>query len=146
MKEITKISPEGTDIANAYLTLGSIAAVAKDLEVSEYKVVEILNKNEVKRYIDAIYLDQGFRNRNKIAEVLDTMINSKLEEALESGMYSNKDLADLLMMAHKMRQEEIKAQQTNTNIKTQTNVQINDAFGGSSNYGKLLKELWEKDE
>jgi len=146
MKEITKISPEGTDIANAYLTLGSIAAVAKDLEVSEYKVVEILNKNEVKRYIDAIYLDQGFRNRNKIAEVLDTMINSKLEEALESGMYSNKDLADLLMMAHKMRQEEIKAQQTNTNIKTQTNVQIYDAFGGSSNYGKLLKELWEKDE
>ena len=52
----------------------------------------------------------GYRNKNNIATVLDEMIQSKLEEAQETGVYSNKDLADLLQMAHKMRMDEIKAQ------------------------------------
>ena len=52
----------------------------------------------------------GYRNKNNIASVLDEMIQSKLEEAQESGVYSSKDLADLLQMAHKMRMDEIKAQ------------------------------------
>ena len=34
----------------------------------------------------------GYRNKNNIATVLDEMIQSKLEEAQESGVYSNKDL------------------------------------------------------
>ena len=65
------------------------------LQVPENKVVELLNKREVKKYIDTVYLDMGYRNKNNIASVLDEMIASKLEEAQESGVYSNKDLADL---------------------------------------------------
>jgi len=92
-------------------------------------------------------LDMGYRNKNNIGSLLDEMIASKLEEAQESGVYSSKDLADLLQMAHKMRIDEIKAQTDlakaeSSNIKNQTNVQINESVPfGQGNYGKLMDKL-----
>ena len=110
-KEITtRISPESIEIANAYLETGDITAVSAVLNVPRDVVSEYLNKREVKKYIDSVYLDTGYRNRSKLAEVMDTLIDKKLEEAEETEMYSNKDLADLLQMAHKMRMDELKAQ------------------------------------
>jgi hypothetical protein len=146
-KELTTISPEGMEIANSYLQFGNIRAVSDELRVSEEKVAELLNKREVKKYIDTVYLDLGYRNRNNIGKLLDEMIESKLEEAQESGVYSNKDLADLLTMAHKMRMDEIKAQADlekaqASNIRTQNNVQINSEVPfGQGNYGKLMEKL-----
>ena len=146
-KELTTISPEGMEIANSYLQFGNIRAVSDELRVSEEKVAELLNKREVKKYIDTVYLDLGYRNRNNIGKLLDEMIESKLEEAQESGVYSNKDLADLLTMAHKMRMDEIKAQADlekaqASNIRTQNNVQINSEVPfGQGNYGKRMEKI-----
>ena len=109
-KEVTTISPEGLEIANSYLQFGNIRAVSDHLRIPEDKIATLLNKREVKKYIDTVFLDQGYRNKNTIGTLLDEMIASKLEDAQESGIYSNKDLADLLQMAHKMRMDEIKAQ------------------------------------
>jgi hypothetical protein len=148
-KELVPISPEGVEVANAYLTMGSIEGVISVLGVSKQKVAEVLETREVKKYINTVYLDTGYRNRNNIAALLDEMIASKLEEAQESGIYSNKDLADLLMTAHKIRMDELKQQNedSNTHIKTQTNVQINDGTGsfGSGNYGALMDKLLGSD-
>ena len=146
-KELTTISPEGLEVANSYLTFGNIRAVVEQLGVQENKVVELLNKREVKKYIDTVYLDMGYRNKNNIASLLDEMIGSKLEAAKESGVYSNKDLADLLQMAHKMRMDEIKAQAElqkaeATSVKSQTNIQVNEGVPfGQGNYGKLMEKL-----
>ena len=146
-KELITISPEGMEVANSYLQFGNIRAVSDELRVSEDKIVALLHKREVKKYIDTVYLDMGYRNRNNIASVLDEMIESKLEEAKESGVYSSKDLADLLTLAHKMRMDEIKAQTDfekaqASNIKTQNNVQINSEVPfGQGNYGKLMEKL-----
>lgn len=146
-KELTTISPEGLEVANCYLQYGNIRAVCDFMGVPEDKVVACLNKREVKKYIDTVYLDLGYRNKNNIGSVLDTMIQSKLEEAEETGVYSSKDLADLMMMAHKMRMDEIKAmaeleKAQSSNIKNQTNVQINEALPfGQGNYGKLMEKL-----
>ena len=147
-KEITTISPEGLEIANCYLQFGNIRAVCDYLQVPENKVVDLLNKREIKKYIDTVYLDMGYRNKNNIASLLDEMIQNKLEEAQETGVYSSKDLADLLQMAHKVRMDEIKAQAElvkaeSTNIKTQNNVQINSEGlpFGQGNYGKLMEKL-----
>jgi hypothetical protein len=151
-KELTTISPEGLDIANCYLQYGNIRAVSEYLQVPESNIAEILNKREVKKYIDTIYLDMGYRNKNNIGSLLDEMIASKLEEAQEAGVYSSKDLADLLQMAHKMRMDEIKAQADllkaeSGNIKNQTNVQINEAVPfGQGNYGKLMEKLLNGNE
>lgn len=143
-KELVPISPEGLEIANTYLMFGNIRATADHLNVPESNVVELLNKREVKKYIDTVYLDTGYRNRNNIASVLDEMIASKLEEAQESGIYSSKDLADLILMAHRIRMDELKLrnEEGKNNIKNQTNVQINEAAPfGQGNYGKLMEAL-----
>jgi hypothetical protein len=146
-KDITTISPEGLEIANSYLQYGNIRGVCDYLQVSEQQVVDVLNKREVKKYIDTVYLDMGYRNKNNIGSLLDEMIASKLEEAPESGVSSSKDLADLLQMAHKMRIDALTAQPAHlnaegSNIKNQTNVQINDSIPfGQGNYGKLMEKL-----
>ena len=147
-KEVTtRISPESIEIANAYLEKGDINAVSTELKVPRDVVSEYLNKREVKNYIDSVYLDAGYRNRFKLAEALDDIIDQKMEEAAESEIYTNKDLADLIQLAHKMRMDEIKAQAElekaqATNVKSQTNVQINEGLPfGQGNYGKLMDKL-----
>ena len=101
----------------------------------------------MKAYVDQVYLDTGYRNRFKLADVLDTLIDAKLEEAEESEVYTSKDLADLVGMAHNIRMDELKAQtelekakaQT---IKTQVNIQDNSQVPfGQGNYGELMKKL-----
>ena len=68
----------------------------------------------------------------------------------ESEIYSNKDLADLYALAHKMRMDEMKAQTElekakASQIKTQNNVQINaEVPFGQGNYGELMKKLLDK--
>ena len=144
---VTKMSPEGLEIANTYLEHGSIPAVCRKLGVSENEVSDILNKREIKTYIDTVFLDTGYRNRFKITETLDMLIEKKLEESEETEIYTNKDMADLLQMAHKMRIDELKAQtdyekakaQT---VKTQVNIQDNSGTPfGQGNYGELIKKL-----
>ena len=141
--ELVAMTPEGVEVANAYITLGNIDGVSQLLGISREKVTDLLDSRAVRKYIDQVYLDTGYRNRNNIASLLDEMIMSKVEEAQESGIYTSKDLMDLLQFAHKVRMDELKLQeQRSTTIRNQTNVQINDggAFG-DGNYGRLVESL-----
>jgi hypothetical protein len=69
-----------------------------------------------------------------------------MEELEEAEIGSSKDILDILTMAHKMRMEELKAiieyekLGQKTEIKNQTNVQINEGMG-EGNYGRLMKQL-----
>ena len=107
----------------------------------------LLNKREIKQYIDTVFLDTGYRNRFKISETLDMLIEKKLEESEETEIYTNKDMADLLQMAHKMRIEEMKAQTELKKaeaqyVKNQVNIQHNSELPfGQGNYGELIKKL-----
>lgn len=70
---------------------------------------------------------------------MDKLIEAKLEEAEESGIYSSKDLLEILQAAHKMRMDEIKATQGRV---PSTAVQINETNNfGDSAYGKLMEKL-----
>ena len=147
-KEITtRMSPEGLEIANSYLTNGNVEDVSHELKVSKDIVVSMLQKREVRKYIDTVYMDLGYRNRFRSGETLDLLIEKKMEEAEESEIYSNKDIADLLLFAHKIRMDELKAQteleKTRVGrIRSQTNVQINSELPfGQGNYGKLMDKL-----
>jgi predicted transcriptional regulator len=145
--EEANISPEGLEIANTYLKTTSVRETALLLKVPEDSVSKYLNQREVKKYVDTVFLDLGYRNRFKLAATLDNIIEQKLEELDETEMTSNKDIADLLQMAHKMRMDEIKATADQTKaeqaiVKNQTNVQINDNSSfGEGNYGELMKKL-----
>ena len=76
-----KMSPEGLEVANTYLQLGSVSEVCTRLRLDENTVSEYLNKREIKQYIDQVYLDTGYRNRFKLASALDNIIEEKLAEA-----------------------------------------------------------------
>jgi hypothetical protein len=129
------LTPESLDIANAYLLYGSAKDTAEQLGVPEYQVIELLERKDVKDYITGVYLDRGFRNRHKIGKLLDKMIDSKLEEAEETGIYTSKDLFELLQFAHKMRMDELKAEANNTGPT------VNIANFGQGNYGQLMERL-----
>jgi hypothetical protein len=132
------LTPEALDIANAYLTYGSAKDTADQLGIPEYQVVQLLERKDVKDYITGVYLDRGYRNRHKLGEVLDKMIDSKLEEAAESGIYTSKDLLELLQFAHKMRMDEIKNETTGPTV--------NIANFGQGNYGQLMEKLLNNDK
>jgi predicted transcriptional regulator len=148
MNEIIPIKPEELEIAQTYLQTQSVSETAHMLGIDDSQVSQYLRKPEVKNYLDTVYLSAGYRNRFKIAEAMDDLIEKKLSEMVESGMGSTKDIADLLALAHKMRMEEIKSmteheKAKNSTPKVQTNVQINESPFGSGNYGKLLERLLE---
>ena len=109
--EDAHISPEGLEIANTYLKTTSVADTALSLGLPEDKVSRYLGQREVKKYVDTVFLDVGYRNRFKLAGALDNIIERKLEELDEADMTSNKDIADLLQMAHKIRMDKSKLKQ-----------------------------------
>ena len=82
--KLVKMAPENLEVANAYLSTGSALTAAGNLGVAPDKVYEVLEKSEVKDYINSVYLDQGYRNRFRLAELLDEIIENKLLEARES--------------------------------------------------------------
>jgi len=133
--DIVKINPENLEVANAYLSTGSAITAASQLGVTPDTVYAVLEKSEVKDYINSVYQDQGYRNRFRLAELLDEVIESKLQEARDSDMYSSKDLVDIIALAHKISTDHSK---TSAPTK-QTNVQLN-SFG-EGNYGKLMEKL-----
>lgn len=137
MSTITKITPEGFDVANGFLEYGTVLDTAEQMQIPQHEVVRILQTPEIKRYLDGVYLDLGYRSRDKIGKAFDKIIEAKLEEAEESGVYSSKDLAELLMMQHKMRMDEIKAARE---AGPTTAVQVNNQFGDTG-MGRLMSTL-----
>lgn len=146
--EYLPIAPESLEIANTYLQTQSISETARMLDIPLDKVAAYLAKPDVKEYITAVYLDSGYRNRFKLGEVLDKVIDEKLVEMQEAGIASNNDIMDLLTVAHKMRMDEINAmialeKAKNASPKKQTNIQVND---NSGRYTSIFDKLLDIDE
>lgn len=105
------ISPEGLEIAEAYLKNNSDSEkTALVLGIPLAEVVRFMNKREVKTYIDQLYFESGFRNRDRFAAVMDEIIAHKLEELDESGMGSSKDILEIMKEAHGMKMKEMDMQ------------------------------------
>lgn len=142
-----EISPEGLDIAEAYLATGDIDVTADTLGLPRHVVVYNLSRHEVRNYIDTVFLNAGFASRNKVFDAMSKIIDAKLIELEEAEIGSSKDIAELLQMMHKMRIDEINAmakleaaRNKGDTVKRQVNVQINDGIGGQ-NYNALLEKL-----
>lgn len=147
--EVLEIDPEGLEIANTYLQCQDIGKTADDLGISRDMVATVLSKREVKAYVDNVFFNLGFNNRFKMRNLMDTIIQRKLQEMDEADIGSNKDISELLALSHKMTVElmdrEIALEKLKQgNVKVQTNVQINEA-GGGSRYGSLIQQLLQSD-
>ena len=136
-----QIAPESLVVAETYLTTQSIYLTAEALSISAAEVSEYLAKPEVRNFVNTAFLNAGYRNRFKIAEAMDQIITAKLQELAEADVTSQKDIVDILAIAHKMRMDELTLQaKTEANsVKTQTNIQINN----DPNYASLLSRLMD---
>lgn len=151
--EVVEISPESLEIANLYLQVQDAAQVAQDLEVPLQLVTQTLQRRDVKAYIDQVFFDVGFNNRFKMRAAMDAIIKKKFQELEEADIGSNKDISELLALSHKITMEQLDRQielekVKNASIKSQVNVQINDAGGipgDGSKYGRLIQQLVQLD-
>ena len=141
-----KISPEALEVAKTYLACHDTKETALSLGIEQDKVTYYLRKPEVKRFVDNIFLEQGYMNRSKLQEVMDKLFELKLEEMEDSEIGSNKDILDIVALQHKMRMEEIKALKeafgNQTNVKQQINFQQNNPTFGE-NYDNLISRIVE---
>jgi hypothetical protein len=137
------LNPEAQTVAETYLMYSDVRLTAKELGIPREKVTYYLNRPEVKRFLDTIFLEQGYLNRSRLQDVLDEVFELKLEEMRESEMGSKKDIADLIALAHKIRTDEAKTINVSDapNVKTQVNIQNNTSSDFGSNYNSLLEKL-----
>lgn len=136
------VDPEFFEVATEYVKHLDINKTALALNLPAITITEVLNKKEVKRFIDAIFLQQGFMQRNKLNDVLTKIIDKKLEELEENEMGSNKDILEILKFAHTMQMDHAKMNKEEA-PGIQQNIQNN--FGGE-NYSKLLSRIVSGDK
>lgn len=136
------ISPEGLEIANTYLEVQDINKTALKLGVEPEFITKMLARKEIKAYVDSIFFNLGYNNRYKLRGIMDKLIDDKMREMEEAGTTSKKDIVELLALSLKITQAEtqrlIEEQKlADSQIRTQTNIQIN----GADNYSNLIEKL-----
>ena len=150
-----KLSPEGLKVAESYIMSGGdIEKTSLELGLPVADLQSELNKREIKEYVDRIYHEAGFRNRFKMARVMDELIAKKLEEMDDTDMGSSKDILDLLQAQHAMKMKELEFEakvkkellelerkKEEVQIKNQTNNQYNNYVIEESSYDKLISKL-----
>ena len=132
--EAPAVDPVLLTIANLYLSGNRIEKIAEDLEVPADRIVSVLDKPEVKSYIDGVMANQGYINRINRIELISKVIEQKIEEAKDAGILSRKDILDWVKLAGTVEE------QLRPNKKEQQGpavaVQIN-------NYEKFMKNIME---
>jgi hypothetical protein len=144
--ETIKLAPEMLEVANCYLQLNDARKVALELDLDVDVVAEMLKRREVKCYIDAVFMDSGYNNRFLMRRAMDALIKQKFQELEEAGTGSQKDIAELLALSHKMSMDlldkeiQLEKIRSGTAPQRQVNVQINEGLDGSK-YSKLVQQL-----
>ena len=71
----TKLQPEAMAVVESYLFNNrDVDAVARDLNTTPTVISDILNKREVRCYLDHMFMESGYRNREKFFDILDSIL------------------------------------------------------------------------
>ena len=106
-----------------------------------HEISNILQEPVIKNYVASVLKEHSYGHMVKIAAKLDELVEMKWDEITEAEIGSNKDIADLLQLAHKMRLDMSNLLQRETTPVgiNQKNTQVN--VYGEGNYGKLMEKL-----
>lgn len=118
-------------IANDYLAGNDVTSIAEDYGITEDRVTSIIEKREVKAYVDGVFATQGYLNRNKRMTLINQVIEMKIAEGLETGVMTKKDLLDWLKHLADI-ETAVKGKQNGPQVAIQVN-----------NYDKLMKDIME---
>ena len=126
--EAPALDPVVLALANDYLAGKGVNEIADEYGISEDRVTAVIEKKEVKNYIDSVFATQGYLNRIKRINLINSVIDQKIQEAVETGIYSKKDLLD--WMKHLQEVETaLKPKQSGPAVAVQIN-----------NYDKLMSK------
>ncbi len=129
--EAPALDPVVLAIANDYLSGKSIETIADEYGITTDRVTAVVEKREVKTYIDNVFATQGYLNRARRIALINQVIDQKVQDAIETGIYSKKDLLD--WMKHLAEVEAtLKPQAKGPAVAVQIN-----------NYDRLMKDLLE---
>ena len=93
-------------------------------------VTAVIEKKEVKSYIDSVFATQGYLNRIKRINLINSVIDQKIQEAVETGIYSKRP--SRLDETSSRGRAVAEAQTQGPAVAVQIN-----------NYDKLMKDLME---
>ena len=100
--ETPKLDPVLLSIANDYLDGQDIDQISKEYGVTQDCVAAALDQTEVRKYIDNVYVTQGYLNRVRRMNLVNQVIEQKVQDALESGVWSKRDLLDWMKHLHEV--------------------------------------------
>ena len=144
--ETLNISPESLEVANCYLQNPDINKVAEILDIPPQIAANILERKEVRSYVNSVFFSTGFNNRFQVRDLMDTLIKKKLQDMDESDVGSSKDITELMALSHKITMETLDKEIQLEKLRAgnapanQVNVQINEGIGGSK-YSSLIEQL-----
>ena len=131
--EAPELDPVILGIANEHIQGRSHQEIADTFGTSQDRVAQVLDRREVKQYVDQVYLSQGYLNRFKRLDLINQVIQQKVEEALVGGgEISKKDLLEWLRLLQEM-DKSARPQQKGPTVAVQVN-----------NYDSLMRDLMEK--
>jgi hypothetical protein len=132
--EAPELDPKFLVIANELLSGKSIPQIAEEYSLTNDQVTSVVERSEVKRYIDSVYMSQGYLHRSRRLKIINEVIDEKLAEARETGVFSKRDLLEWLKLLNDMERDSRPKQPT-------TAVQVNNQ---TNNYSTLMQDLFDK--
>lgn len=133
--EAPELDPQHLLVANELLCGKSITTIAESTGLSTDQVTAIAERSEIKRYVDTVYMSQGYLNRVRRMQVINRVVDEKLAEAAETGVWSKRDLLDWMKLLNDMDKE------ARPRVPT-TAVQVNN---NTNNYTTLMNDLFNQD-
>lgn len=116
--------------ANLYLQEKNVQQISQELDLREDRVAQILERDEVKTYIQQCIMTQGFLNPLKSMKIIEGVIESLLAKGIASGNMTDKDLLDWIKELRATR-ESIAPKKASPTVAVQVN----------NNMSKLYQEL-----
>jgi hypothetical protein len=133
--EAPELDPQHLLVANELLAGKTISQIADAFKISPDRVTAIVDRSDTKRYVDTVIMNQGYLHRSRRLSIINRVIDEKLAEAADTGMYSKKDLFDWIKLLNEMDRDGRPKQPT-------TAVQVNN----TNNYTTLLNDLFTGDK
>jgi len=130
--EAPEIDPVLLGIANRHIEGTSISDIADQFSISEDRVAQVLERREVKQYVDQVYLSQGYLNRFKRIQLINQVIEKKIQDVALGEEYTKKDLLEWLRLLQDM-DKSARPQQKGPTVAVQVN-----------NYDSLMQDLLDK--
>lgn len=128
------LDPVILGVANSHLEGQNLQEISEYYNIPVDLISQILDKKEVKSYVDNVFLNQGYMSRLKRIDLINKVVNAKMQEALETDIFTKKDLLDWMKLLNDMEKEVRPKERSGPAVAVQINT-----------YENLMKDLMKED-